>query len=338
MKRIRSFLPFLLTGLLAAACLSSSEEASQSPPTATGAVTDTATPRSESSDENAWATARYSGEPPGEPPEGVVSWLTDPRSPDKTEDAYAVAGDDFDSNLYERPINEDLAYRHDLDILSADLMFDKLWFYASIQLEDVQPGNETPEACFGIELDVNLDGRGELVIWGKPPFTEAWTRENMTVYGTSTGMVGGPRPLLPDAPWKGDTYDMILFDGLADLEDNAAWVRVSPQDPTVIQIAFSPDLLEEPTRFLWNVWADDGIKDPQQFDYNDIFTRKEAGSPYKWDPEYPPKAISSLDNTCRAPYGFKPVGNVPGGCEVQAIPGPTKEGPTPTFTRIPGPD
>jgi hypothetical protein len=337
MNRFCRISAFLLAGLLLGACLSSAEEGTPSGSSSPGAATPTATKMSQTSTAGGQATIAFTGSPPGEPPSSVASWLTDARTPANEKDAYAVAGDDYANNLYERPFDEDLAYRPDLDIYSASLVFDHQWFYVALELEGLQTGKETPDACFGIELDVTLDGRGEFVIWARPPFTAEWTRENMIVYGTSTDMVGGPRPLLSDAPWKGDTYDKILFDGLQPSVENTAWVRVSPEDPKILQIAFTPEILEQPIRFLWNIWADDGIKDPSRFDYNDVFTRKEAGSPYKWDPEYPPKSISEVDNTCRAPYGFNPVGSVPGGCELPVTPGPTKEGPTPTVTRIPPP-
>lgn len=337
MNKATRFIIILLIGLSAAACLSSSEEGTQGPSGSSSTSTSDAAILPKSSDESAWATAAYTGPPPEEPPSAVASWLTDPRTPDNAEDAYAVDGDDFGNNRYERPIDADLAYRHDLDILSASLTLDPEWFYILLLVEDVQPGEETPDACFGIELDVNLDGRGEFVIWARPPFATRWARENMIIYGTSTGMVGGPHPLLSDAPWEGETYDTILFDPMELSQENWTWVRVSPTDPKELQIAFSPEILEQPIRFLWNVWADDGIKEPSRFDYNDVFTKKDAGSPYKWDPEYPPKSIWAVDNTCRAPYGFKPVGNIPGLCGMETIPPPTVEGPTPTFTLIPPP-
>ncbi len=328
---------FLLAGLILVACSPAQKSGVQTQASPPGIGTLTATVTSTSVDDGAWATAAFTGSPPGEPPFNVSSWLTDARTPANAKDAYAIAGDDHASNQYERPFTEELAYRPDLDILSASLTLDPQWFYVTIQLEGTQTGLETPDACFGVELDLNLDGRGEFVIWARPPFTTGWTRENLIIYGTSTDMVGGPRPLHSDAPWKGETYDTILFDGRQLSDDNTAWVRVSPADPQNLQIAFSPELFKQPIKFLWNVWADDGIKDPSRFDYNDVFTKKEAGSPYKWDPEYPPKSIWAVDNTCRAPYGFTPSGNVPGGCQIPATPGPTTAGPTPTLTRIPPP-
>jgi hypothetical protein len=284
------------------------------------------------------STAAFSGSPPGEPPDTIGSWLTDPMTPAKAKDGYAIAGDDFEHNLFERPLDKALAYRPDLDILGASMTQDSQWLYIFIQLNESGTGTAPFTADYGVELDVNLDGRGDFVIWASPSFSTAWSRDTLAIYGSSTDMVGGTRPLLSDAPWKGKTYDDILFDGKNSPDVNAAWVRISPKDPKILQIAFSPEIIGKPVRFLWNAWADDGIKDPTQFDYNDVFTKKEAGSPYKWDAEYPPKALLAVDSTCRAPYGFTPNGAEPGMCELPTKPGPSAVGPTPTRTLIPGPN
>ncbi len=283
-------------------------------------------------------TAAFTGSPPGDPPNSIGSWLTDPLTPDKAKDDYAIAGDEFAHNQFERPMDKALAYRPDLDIVGATLSQDSQWLYASIQLSGSDTGTQTLDANYGVELDVNLDGRGDFVIWARPPFTTAWSRDTLTVYGTSTNMVGGTHPLLSDAPWTGETYNKILFDKNTSPDANAAWVRVSPKDPKILQFAFSADIIGKPNRFLWGAWADDGIKDPTRFDYNDMFTKKEAGSPYKWDPDYPVKSILAVDNTCRAPYGFNPNGIEPGMCQLQSKPGPSIPGPTPTRTLIPGPN
>ncbi len=335
-KLIRVSAMFTVVLLLGACNFPLSAKSTLSSP-ATGTPTTASVPVQAATSTIPATTEAFTGSPPGEPPTTTGSWLTDPMTPINAKNAYAIAGDDFLHNQFERPFDKDLAYRPDLDILGATLTVDSQWYYVTIQLEGVQTDQQTPAAWYGVELDVNLDGRGDFVVWAKPPFTTDWSRENVVVYRSSKDTVGGPQPLVSDAPWKGDTYDTILFDGQKPSQDNAAWVRVSPKDPKSLQIAFSPDIVQKPIRFLWGAWADDGIKDPSKFDYNDLFTKKEAGSPYKWDPEYPPKAITSVDNTCRAPYGFVPVGILPGKCELQPTPGPTTKGPTATKTLIPGP-
>jgi hypothetical protein len=351
MKRLGSTSLLLWIALLMGACIySANGAATQMPPAAASptaqkaAVMDTVAPNTVAANTVAPApsatgtatptTAPFTGSPPGEPPSGVSSWLTDPFTPHHDTNAYAIDGDDFAHNRFERPFDDKLAFRPDLDIHAASLTHDSQWFYVTIGLDGVNTGQGVLAACYGIELDLNIDGRGEFVFWARPPFTTAWSREAMIVYGTSTNMVGGPQPVLSDAPWKGDTYNKIIFDGKNPSDLNAAWVRVSPADPKSLQIAFSAEVIQNPIRFLWNAWADDGIKDPSKFDYNDLYTKAEAGSAYKWDPDYPPKSVWAVDNTCRAPYGFKPNGIVLGGCTNPATPGPTQPGATPTRTPV----
>ena len=194
------------------------------------------------------ATKVFTGSPPGDPPNNTASWLTDAQTPSNAKNDYAVIGDDYSHNQFERPFDKELAYRPDLDILSATLTLDSQWYYVTIKLDGTDTAKDALIACYGIELDVNIDGRGEFVIWAQPPFTTTWARENIVVYGSLKGTVGGPQPLLSDAPWKGDTYDTVLFDEKTQSDMNAAWARVSPGDPKGLQIAFSPEILQKPNQ------------------------------------------------------------------------------------------
>ncbi len=78
-------------------------------------------------------------------------------SPDagSTSKGYAIAGDDFLHDQYERPLDKNLAYRPDLDILSASLTLDSQWLYISIQLAGTDTGKQTLDAYYGAEFDVN---------------------------------------------------------------------------------------------------------------------------------------------------------------------------------------
>jgi hypothetical protein len=81
----------------------------------------------------------------------------------------------------------------------------------------------------------------------------------------------------------------------------------------MVDLAFKRSLVGGANMFLWNVWADDGVKNPASFDYNDHFSASEAGSPYK-DADYPLKALALVDNTCRETYHFTPTADIPGLC------------------------
>ena len=115
----------------------------------------------------------------------------------------------------------------------------------------------------------------------------------------------------------GDGYETeIALEG-----ERAAYARVDPANAAAVQIAVSRALLDNDEEFLWGAWADKAVRDPAKFDYNDSFGLSEAGSPVKPSADYPLKALHSLDNTCRLPFGLEQTGNVPGMCKI-GIPTP----------------
>jgi hypothetical protein len=123
-----------------------------------------------------------------------------------------------------------------------------------------------------------------------------------------------------EAGMAGDGYETsVALEG-----DRAAFARVSPKSAYAVQIAVSRKLLDNSTEFLWGAWADKVIRDPSKFDYNDTFGPSEAGSPIKPSDDYPLKALPSLDNTCRLPYGILKTSGIPGMC--LSIPEPVKGG------------
>jgi hypothetical protein len=79
-----------------------------------------------------------------------------------------------------------------------------------------------------------------------------------------------------------------------------------------VQFAFKRELAEN--RFMLGVFADAGLKDIQQLDYVDRFTKEQAGSPVGGDPFYPLKALFAIDNVCRSAYGFPGTGEEPQRC------------------------
>jgi hypothetical protein len=305
----------------------SSSKKTSAPPTAGPTSTNTLT-----------ATTAFTGAMPGDPP-AKIAYVDDISEKSKNGENGAAGGDNFAENIYERPFNKDMSYRLDLDISGTTFSKDANWFYVTIALGGQNPTNGKMSANYGVEFDVNKDGRGEFVVWTVPDFSTQWTRTNTKIFGTSTNMVGGTHPSLSDAPsWTGATYDKVLFDGATDNQNNGAWVRVSPTNANNMEIAVNSMMISAPAQFLWGVWADDGIKDPTKFDYNDVITKAEAGSPYKSLADFPPKAIWSVDNTCRYWVGFSPDKIIPGSCYVPPptkTPIPTK---TPTKTLLRGPD
>ena len=146
-------------------------------------------------------------------------------------------------------------------------------------------------------------------------------------------MLASSRPIFADAPNNADSYDQDLF-SINNLQDpDAAWCRLISSSE--VQIAFKQTIVNNPKIFLWGVWADDGVRQPNLLDYNDTFTLDQAGSPIKNSSQYPLKELYLVDNTCRESYGYEPAGNEYGLCP---RPKPTATStPEPTSTKKPRP-
>jgi hypothetical protein len=244
---------------------------------------------------------------PGEPTNNVSS-LVDEFFPSNYGDNVAV-------NVYERPFQLDNTYRGDADIQNAQMADNGDWYIFTTRLMDINPATKEMDTPYGIEIDTDKDGRGDLLIWATPPYSLDWTKTNIQVFMDLNNDVGGPHPLLADVlTVKGDGYETLVFDRGAGKDIDTAWVRMSPAHITDLQIAVKKTTI--PTnKFMWNSWMDFGLATPALFEYNDYYSAKDAGSPYAANPNYPIKALFGMDNTCRAAYGFTPVGNEPDLCK-----------------------
>jgi hypothetical protein len=249
-----------------------------------------------------------------------VSHLIMPRDMqtiESTVDDVLYAGDNYAANIYERPYTpEQMVYRPDLDLQKNVLSTDSTFFYFALNVKDIYPETKTLIGSYAVELDVNRDGRGEYLIWVSAPHNAAdWVTDGVAVFTDLNKDVGGPRPLLSDAPFSGDGYETQLWPTTPLTDADGAWTRLDPNSPLTIQIAVKRSLVGNPASFMWGAWADDLVKSPSLFDYNDAFTLDQAGSLVKASANYPLKKLSLLDNTCRGAWGFTPTGNEPGLCK-----------------------
>lgn len=263
---------------------------------------------------------------PGEPPASWVSEITDRDSSITASERRTSGGDNFALNTFERPFNANSmdTYFPDLDIKRARLSMDGQWIYVTIQLVGVGPNNSL-RGNYGVEVDLNVNGRGDLLIFASDP-QAAWSTDGVRAWEDSNNDVGGAHPIQSDAPVSGDGYDTLVFDQGLGADSDAAWARVSPADPASVQIAFKKSLINNDAEFTWGAWADKGVANPAWFDYNDHFTHAEAGSPMSELSQYPVKALAEVDNTCRWGVGFTPIGNEPGVCPVPPTPTPIVPG------------
>ncbi len=232
---------------------------------------------------------------------------------------YVPGGDAYAINLYERPFTplQQDAFWPDLDIQYARLARDGPWMYALIVLYGLHPGTDPLTGEYGLELDLNVDGRGDLLLWARGPWSQTWSVAGVEVYADNDHDVGDAQACTSDAPHRrSNGYETLRWRaGEGDLP-GAAWVRVRMQagHPT-IEFAFPVAwVAAEHPRLLWRAWADAQVHDPAAMDYHDAFTLEEAGQPYPGP--WPLNAVAQADNTCYTTFGFHPTGLEPCLCRV----------------------
>jgi hypothetical protein len=295
------------------------------PPTETSPVTPTVVPSSTGTPEP--TAIPHAAKPSDVIPERI-SWMKDQDSSKTAGEHHPGGGDDFINNLYERPFSANTQERYfpDIDIQETSLSYDNDWFYVAINLYSPDPQTNTLDGRYGVEVDFDLDGRGDILITAEKPGAE-WSTDNVQVFVDTNKNVGDNTPVKSDPPQTGDGYETIIFDKGMGPDTDAAWVRMSSANTNVVWIAFKKNLVINNQQFMWGGWAERSVKNPAWMDYNDHFTFVEAGSPLPASTNYYPlKALAELDNTCRWTVGFKGVGNEPGICYIQ---------PTPTNTPLP---
>jgi len=246
----------------------------------------------------------------------------------------APYGDSYNIDLFERPFTQkDMSYISSLDINTFQLSSDDTWYYVFITLIGTNP-NDPSKIDYGVEIDKDHDGFGDVLVWAQPPYTTNWTTNGVKVYTDANHDTGGASPEKSDAnattsaPYPGDGYETVIFNQGQGDDPDLAWARIDPNNPNVVDIAFKQSLAGP--SFMWGVWADAGLKNPGMFNYNDRFTNAQAGSPLDNSPYYPINSIYAVDNTCRAAYNFKPSADTPLLCPTTAPPAP---GPTAKSTQ-----
>ena len=84
-----------------------------------------------------------------------------------------------------------------IDIKQSNLIRNKdnKYIYSDIFLLDNPSLAPDGEYGFGIELDVNLDGRGEYLVWTKLPKSTEWSVEGVRVLKDTNKSVGAIKPM-----------------------------------------------------------------------------------------------------------------------------------------------
>jgi hypothetical protein len=265
-------------------------------------------------------------------PFSIEGSVEDADSSKHASEKRVLSGDSYRANFFERPFTAtSMNYLPDVDILNGFISTDSEYLYFIIELAGSNP-NGGLQASYGMELDTDKDGRGNYSIWALNPVGTNWSTNAVTILYDSNHTVGGKDANIADSSiYLGDGYETTIPNNGV----KQAWVRISPTSASTVQIAVPRSIIGNPAEFLWGVWADNGLKNPNLFDYDDHYTYKDAGSPISGNQYYPLKLVPAIDNTCRRPYGFSPGYRISNMCW-SGVPAPTGEGPTPIPVCPPG--
>jgi hypothetical protein len=236
---------------------------------------------------------------------------------DIPDEKNAPVGDDFRINRFERPFTaENMEYLPHVDIVGMSMSQDDTWYYVQIKVAGVDPATGDLSGTYGVEFDLNVDGKTEVMLLARGPYGPDWTTDGVTVHLDENGDIGGLGSY-PDEIYTGNGYETIIFDSGQGEDPDAAWARANP-DNYIVEIAFKQETLRDFPKWMWNPLASAYPLDPTKFYFNDTYSRERAGSPTKGNEHYPLKELAGFDNTCRVPANFQATGNEPMGCAVAA--------------------
>ena len=233
----------------------------------------------------------------------------------------ANGGDRFSFNRVERPFNAntmDVYYPY-LDIKDTWVFQDDTWIYASITLVG-RDANNALSGIYAAEFDLDVNGKADWLVMASNPAATTWTSDGVQAWWDENKDVGNVSAEYSDLnATTGDGFEKLMFDQGNGADPDSAFVRISPDDPNMVQIAVKRSLFGGDDSYMIRMWAgaEDSLK-PSLFDINDHFTHQEAGAadPALEPSFYPIKALAEIDNSCRMAVGFSPTGSEPGLCDV----------------------
>ncbi len=243
-------------------------------------------------------------------PEGVEKDEID--SSGTAEEKTAI-GDSLRIDNLERPFTKsDMVYHPETDMVKISVAAGSDYYYFTIHLSGTDKEKGYPSAFYGIEIDTDLDLRGDTLLWVKGGQNTQWSSEDVKIYKDLNGDVGGKTAVIPDA-FSGDGYETQVYPAADQSNSDSAWKRMPSDANDTIQLAIRKSIIDK-DYFLWKAWADEGVANPALFDYNDAFSNTQAGSPDKNNSVYPIKELELVDSTCWTAYGFQPTRNQTGCC------------------------
>ncbi len=221
------------------------------------------------------------------------------------------ACDDWRINRYERPFNAGTQdkYHPDLDIQYAYLGRDADWYYLRVALYDAQPGSEFLAGTYAMEMDLDVDGRGDLLVLVFGPGKDAgseWSKEGVQIWADTNNDVGGLVPNFPEDAVVADGYDTLIFDQGNGDNPNGAWARAFLTGSAYVELAFRTDYLKGDLDFKWWVWAGYRNYTPAMFEFHDFFSHEKAGDANEGMDFFPIKEFFAVDSSCANMWGSSP--------------------------------
>jgi hypothetical protein len=219
-------------------------------------------------------------------------------------------GDTLYQGRYERPFDKDMGYLPGTDIsLAALFRPGDGWVY--LKLRAFKQPKAEDAANYAVELDLDRDGRGDMLIVTSLPASNQWATSTVSVWEDKNKDVDTSDI---HTAKKGDGYETKYSD-----DPEVAYARLSPDNPQDVQIAFKQTLIGGVKgMFIWRTWIFANSWDTKKLPPEDQYTEKEAGVPYYKNADYPLKAVFGIDNTCRAPSGYELFGKsrIKGSCTI----------------------
>jgi hypothetical protein len=232
----------------------------------------------------------------------------------------AVGGEQYSVGKFERPFDENMNYLPYLDIVKSTLQReDPNFIYTTVQVAAPVSTSEGKPALYGLELDTNMDGRSEILILAEKPLSTEWSVMGVNVWKSTSSekSLSTSGAAIPVTGAMG--YDLNLFAAGVGTDADLAWVRLSPDKPDTVELAFKNTLVGgEKGKFVWHPVTDGKSYSSKLYDLNVNFSLEQAGSPLRDSLFYPLKEVFAVDNTCRVASGYQPSGRETGLCPLPA--------------------
>jgi hypothetical protein len=240
----------------------------------------------------------------------------------------AYGGDVFDDGRFERPFDKKMGYLGNLDIVKSTMIrTDPNFIYVTIQVAKPVASAINNTAFYGLELDLNRDGRSLFMIRGLGPLTETWTTEGVDVWKSTAAEQPAWAASEGGIPVTGALgFDINLLRAGRGADTDLAWIRLKPGTEDTVEIAFKNSIVGgEKGKFIWRPFTDGAPFSEKEYDLQVSYTLEQAGSPIKGEIDYPLKDVFAVDNTCRVASGYEATGYEPGICPLSKAPVPEKE-------------